>query len=314
MSLQTASYQAVQRDLTVVFNETVQSAAPFYPEICTIQSSSGADEKYSWLGGLPGMREWIGPRRFEQLRAADYTLANKEWESSLEVEKNAVDDDRMGGLRTQMAMLGEEAAYHPDELLFENVVNQAESVACFDGQYFYDTDHEWGDSGTQSNDLTYNATDHTAVTAVEFRAAFHQALEALLGFKNDQGKPFIRPRVGKLGDLVITVPLSLYKVANQAFDQQKISGGEDNFLLEIPRVVCVQYMGAGYDNGSDVKFDLFHTGGMLKPFVFQARRPLRPVQWKGMDDAETKILKAMTDARYNIGYLAWWKAVRTTFT
>jgi phage major head subunit gpT-like protein len=303
----------VQRDLTIVFNETMQSQAPFYPELCTVVNSTGADEKYAWLGGLPGMREWVGERRFNQLRAADYTLANKEWESSIEVEKNDIDDDRMGGLRMKAMGLASEAAYHPDELLFENVINQAESQPCFDGQYFFDTDHAWGDSGTQSNDLTYDASDHTAVTVAEFKAAFHQALTAMLGFKNDQGKPYIRPRVGRLGDLVITVPVALMEVARQTFEQTTLATGEDNWLMEQPRVIPVQYMGAGYANGSDVKFDLYYTGGMLKPYVFQARRPLRPLQWKGADDAETKILKAMTDARYNIGYLAWWNAVRTTF-
>jgi phage major head subunit gpT-like protein len=51
---------------------------------------------------------------------------------------------------------------------------------------------------------------------------------------------------------------------------------------------------------------------MLRPFVFQARRPLAR-QMKGMDDREFKNVKFMTDARYNLGYLAWWNAVLTEF-
>lgn len=313
MSLQTASYQAVQRDLTVVFRNELMKATPFYPELCTIVQSKGVDEKYAWLGDTPGMREWVGPRKFKQLRAADYTLANKTWEASLEVEKEHIEDDRMGGYKAKMGQLAVEAAHHPDELLFENVVNLGESQACFDGQYFFDTDHEWGDSGTQSNDLTYNASDHTNVTEAEFRAAFHQALVAMLGFKNDQGKPYVRPTIGKLGNLLVVVPLALYETALKSFDQTTLATGETNWVIEKPRVVVAQYMGAGFTNGSDVKFDLYYTGGKLKPYVFQARRPLRPLQWKGMNDAETRVLKAMTDARYNIGYLCWWYAVRTTF-
>lgn len=314
MPLNTASYQAVQRDLTVVFKNELKAATPFYPQLCTIVPSTGADEKYSWLGGLPGMREWVGPRRFNQLRGADYTLKNKTWESGIEVEKEHLEDDRMGQYRMQIGQLAEEAAFHPDELLFENIVNLAESEACFDGQYFFDTDHSWGDSGTQSNDLTFDATDHTDVTETEFRAAFHQALIKLLGFKNDQGKPYVRPRVGRLGNLVVAVPLALYEVALKAFDQTTLATGEDNFIIEKPTVVCIPYMGAEYTNGSDVKFDLYYTGGKLKPYVFQARRPLRALAWKGADDAESRVMKAMTDARYNIGFLAWWTAVRTTFT
>lgn len=313
MSLNTANYQAVQRDLTIVFRNTLMSATPFYPQLCTVIQSTGKDEKYAWLGNPPGMREWLGNRDFKQLRSANYTLENKEWESSLLVEKNTIDDDRMGMLRAQMADLATEAAYHPDELLFENVVNLGESQECFDGQFFFDTDHAWGDSGSQSNDLTFDVSDPTEVTPAEFRAAFHQALVAMLGFKNDQGKPYIRPRIGKLGSLMVAVPLALYEVANKAFDQVLIENGESNFVLEKPTVVVIPYMGSGFSGGSDVKFDLYYTGGMLKPYVFQARRPLRALQWKGANDAETKELKAMTDARYNIGYLAWFTAVRTTF-
>lgn len=315
MSLQTADYQAVQRDITVLFNSAAKEATPFYPELCTVVPSSSLDEKYGWLGNVPGMREWVGPRDFQQIRAANYTLANKHWESSLEIQRTTIDDDRTGLIRPALGELADEAMYHPDELLFENVVNLGESQVCFDGQYFFDTDHSWGESGTQDNDLTYDATDHTAVTTAEFRAAFHAALLAMLGFKNDRGKPFIRPRVGKLGDLVINVPLALYEVAVKAFEQVVVvegGAGVSNFVLEKPRINVIQYMGAGFTNGSDVKFDLYYTGGRLKPYVFQAREPLR-FQTKGFEDIEFKEIKAMTEARYNIGYLAWWTAVRTTF-
>ena len=79
MSLDTASYQAVQRDLTFVFRNTLMSATPFYPQLCTVIQSTGKDEKYAWLGNPPGMREWLGNRDFKQLRSANYTLENKEW-------------------------------------------------------------------------------------------------------------------------------------------------------------------------------------------------------------------------------------------
>ena len=61
------------------------------------------------------------------------------------------------------------------------------------------------------------------------------------------------------------------------------------------------------------KFYLLNLSQPLKPFVFQARRPLQR-QMKGMDDREFKDVKFMTDARYNLGYLAWWNAVLTTWT
>lgn len=306
MSLVTARYQAVQRDVTQVFKTRAEAATPFYPTLCTIVPSNSIDEKYAMLGGLPGMREWIGERKFKELRAGNFTIVNKHFESSLGIEKNDIDDDRLGTLNAQIMALADEATYHPDELLFNIADSAAESTACFDGQYFFDTDHSWGDSGTLSNDLTYNAADHTAVTTTEFKAAFHAALIAMLGFKNDQGKYLNRPKVGNLGSLVLAVPLALYEVAVKSFEQVVVGNGESNFVLERPTIIPIQYL------TSSVKFDLYYTGGLMKPYIFQARKPLS-FQVKGADDSESKILKAMTEARYNVGYGAWWTAVRTTF-
>ena len=309
MSLQTAAYQAVQRDLTFIFNEGAEAATPFHPELAMMIPSTSADEKYGWLGSSPGMREWLGPREFKQLRAADYTLKNKHWESSEEFEKNDVDDDRTGGFRTRILNLADEATYHPDELLFEIAI-QAHTMPGFDGQFYFDTDHQWGKSGVQSNDLGSSAAVPNAPTAAEFKKSFHAALLNMLGLKNDQGKFFIRPKVGKLGNLVCVVPLNMYEPASQAFEQVlALEGGAatSNFQLEKPKIIPVQYMPQG------PTWHLYHTGGRLKPYIFQARKPLQ-FQMKGADDVEFKVLKAMTEARYNVGFGAWFAAARITFS
>ena len=308
MSTGVATYKAVARDVTRKVEDAVGSVTPFYPNLCTVVPSNGADEKYSWLGSMPGMREWLGPRKFKQLEGADYTLVNKHWESSLEILKTDIDDDRVGMLGNLASQLGIEAAYHPDELMID-VMTAAESAACFDGQYFFDTDHSWGDSGTQSNDLTSAAATGTTPTEAEFRTALHAALKAMLGFKRDNGKPYMRPRIGRLRDLVVCVPLSMYDIATKALTQAVVvegGAGVSNFLLDDFQLLPLATF-------PDTRFDLYHVGDMLKPYVFQARQPLR-VQSKGGDDIEFKEVKVMTEARYNIGYLAWWKAVRTTFT
>lgn len=305
MSLNTARTVATLRGLTAKFDLAVSNAAPFYPEVCTAVPSVGADEKYGFLGAMPGMREWLGDREFQSLRGADYTLANKEWESSLAIEKNDMDDDRLNMYGPVIDQLGQESAHHPDELLL-SLIAAGETSGSFDGQYFFDTDHTWGDSGTQSNDLTSVAATGTAPTEAEFRTAYHAARKAMLQYKNDKGKLFIRPTVRPLLNLLLAVHPDMEEVANLAINKQLVNAGETNIVLDKPRIVTL--------GGSDAsKFYLFNLGQALKPFVFQARRPLAR-QMKGMDDREFKDVKFMTDARYNMGYLAWWNAVLTTFT
>ncbi len=250
------------------------------------------------------MREWVEGRKFHQLRSADYELKNKLWESGLEFEKTVVDDDRLGLIRPSLENLGVEAGYHPDVLLSE-IINNAESNLCFDNQNFFDTDHNWGKSGNLSNLITHSGVGTPASpTKIEFKQAFHAGYLQMLGWKNDQGQPLNRPTAGRLDNLLALVPLNMLEAATEAFESLLVNQGESNVLLARPEVQVWQY----YPANSDY-FDIYDMSGPMKPFVFQDRERLR-VQTKGENDIETKDMKVMTQARYNLGYFAWWKAVR----
>lgn len=306
MTLDTSANVATLRGLTAEFDHGVEMAEPFYPELCTIRPSSGADEQYGLLGSMPGVKEWLGERQYAKLLAAKWTIENKLWENSAELEKTHLEDDRIGIYNDLLAEMGLEAAHHPDELVAELIVN-GESEVCFDGQFFYDTDHQWGDSGSQSNDLEYNAADPDVVTEAEFRAAYHQARAAMLAFKRDNGKPYIRPTLRPFRKLILQVPPQLEEVADQAINKTLVSGGETNRVLDKPMIVPTPYL----TNGR--KFYLHNVGSRLKPFVFQARRPLMR-QMTGMNDSNLKYVRFNTDARYNAGFAAWFNSVVTLFT
>lgn len=305
MSLDTARAITNLRSLTQRFDLGMESATPFYPNIATTVPSEGADEEYGGLGSVPGIREWLGDRQFNTLRGAKFTIENREWESSVQVKKTDIEDARLAKYGPILQELGIEAAHHPDELMFELLVN-GETNLCFDGQAFFDTDHLWGESGTQSNDLTHVAANGTTPTAAEFRLAYHAARTAMFGFKRDNGKYFHRPTLAPMRDLILLVSPAEELAAVEGLTKELTGGGDTNIVLDLPKIVAVPYLAAG-------KFYLLKTGGMLKPFVFQARQaPSR--QMKGMDDREFKDVKFMVDARYNCGYLAWWNAVLTTWT
>lgn len=305
MAQNTAKYEATLRDLTRKFDHGVKDSSPFYPSVCTVVPSTGADEKYAWLGQVPSVREWLGDRQFNEMRASDFVLTNKLWEDSILVPKTNIDDDRMGLYDAMFNNLGQRAALHPDKLLMEAIV-AGESTACSDGQYFFDTDHAWGSSGSQDNDLTGAAATGTLPTEAEFKAAFEASVAAMLGFLDDRGEPLNQPTVGALNDLMVLVPISYYAIAYKAVNAAILSNNS-NVQVWSPRVVASPFLTSG------AKFYTFYTGSALKPFVFQAREPLsRKV--KGIDDIETKDVKFMTQARYNVGYLAWWNACLYTFT
>ncbi len=305
MALDIASAQVKLRDLTAKFDNRVAGATPFYPQVCYDASSVRSSEKYGWIGNMPGMREWLGERQFSELRSANFVLENKHWESSLAIKKTDLADDNLGQYGPVLEQLGIEAAHHPDELWF-SVLEQAESTACFDGQFFYDTDHVWGSSGTQSNDITSTVAATATPTVAEIKTAIRKMIRSMLGFKNDQGKLYNRPTVGRLNDLTLLVPLALRDLAYDALESELLSNSS-NVVVDRPNIVSSPYL------TSDVKLYLFKTGEAVKPFVFQRREPLSRMM-KGIDDLETKDVKFMTEARYNVGYFAWWTSILCTLT
>lgn len=324
MAIERASATAIKRGISAVLRQSMREANPIYTKFCDVRKSTGRDEEYALVGSVPGMRKWLGERDFAELTSAGFVITNEDFESSFAINRFDFDDDRIGIYDGLIAEHGDECAYHPDELLFE-AINLGESKECWDGQFFYDTDHEWRDSGVQSNDLTHPAASGTTPTTSEFKAAYNAAVLQMLGFKKDNGKFWIRPKANSgtkiaIDNLVCRVPPALFEVATAAFEQVtriELDGsnfaGTSNIVISKPEVVAIQYMGDGYENGSDAKFDVDYLGGRLKPFIFQLRKPLDQ-QVKGLEDIEGKWAKFMAEARYAVGYGAWAYSVRTTFT
>jgi phage major head subunit gpT-like protein len=314
MALDSAAAVAKLRSLTGKFDNSVKATTPFYPKLCTVIPSDGADEEYGILGSVPAVREWLGSRDFHTPRAAKFTIENKLWESSIGVEKTHIQDDRMGIYATMFESLGVRAARHPDKLLLTDTIVPATAATslCLDGQIFFDTDHSWGDSGTQDNDLTGAAATGTQPTLAEFTAAANTMLQAMLLFKDDKGQ-FLHDDVvmGKSGgmELIALVPLNMWEIAVKAFSPGiLVGGGDTNVPIISAEVVPTPHFGSG-----GAYFDLYRVDTPFKPYIFQAREPLSR-KMKGMDDIEFKDVKFMTQARYNVGYGAWWNAVRYTFT
>lgn len=312
MSLDTASAVAKLRSLTGKFDSRVKATTPFYPRLCTIIPSDGADEEYGMLGSVPSVREWFGSRDFHTPRAAKFTIENKLWESSIGVEKIHIQDDRLALYAPMFESLGTRAARHPDKLLLSDIIVNATGQVCLDGQFFFDTDHAWGDSGTQDNDLTSNITTASAPTLAEFTAAAVAMLSAMLRFKDDKGELLHDDVVmGTNGgmQLVALVPINMWEVAQKAFTPGIfVNGGDTNVPIAVAEVVPTPHFGSAGEY-----FDLYRVDTPFKPYIFQAREPLSR-QMKGMDDIEFKDVKFMTQARYNVGYGAWWNGVRMTFT
>jgi phage major head subunit gpT-like protein len=110
--------------------------------------STTAQELYNWLGQSTGFREWLGDRVLQNLALHGFYIANKDFENTVVLKANQVLDDQYGVLTPLFQQLGQDAALHPDQLVYQ-LLAQGASVPCYDGQNFFDTDHPVGPQGAQ---------------------------------------------------------------------------------------------------------------------------------------------------------------------
>lgn len=125
---------------SAAFKGGVANAETQYQKIATTVPGTGKSTTYGWLGKWPKFREWVGDRVFKNLQAHAYSIINKKYESSVEVERDEIEDDEIGVYMPMMEEMGQAAAELPDELVF-GLLGNGFTELCYDGQNFFDTDH-----------------------------------------------------------------------------------------------------------------------------------------------------------------------------
>jgi phage major head subunit gpT-like protein len=122
------------------FQKAFTEVTSDYKQIALTVPSTTSKESYPWLGQTTGFREWIGDRVLQNLALHDYTIKNKSFENTVVVSRDAIEDDSYGIFTPLMSQLGQDAAEHPDTLVFEQLANGFTRKG-YDGQNFFDTDH-----------------------------------------------------------------------------------------------------------------------------------------------------------------------------
>ena len=136
------------------FEKGKSEAAPQYSKVATVIKSTTASNTYGWLGKFPSLQKWVGDRVIQSMKAHGYTIVNEDYEATVGVERNDIEDDNLGIYAPIFEEMGRSAAIHPDEEVFP-LLRNGFTKQCYDGQFFFDTDHPVNDkvdgSGTDAS-------------------------------------------------------------------------------------------------------------------------------------------------------------------
>lgn len=195
--------------------------------------SDRASEDYYDLFDVPPLREAKGVRAPETLAERSYTLRNVEYERSIKLKDTIVRRSKLPILQLKLRQLAIRLVEHWAYLLSTLMEDGTSTIAWSpDGEYFYDTDHSIGDSGTQSNDITVDVSAqpcsvHGTATAPSMGEAAYTMLrcfEALWGFKDTAGQP----RNEGVMDFLVKVPPTLAGVFAMAAKAPTLEAGDAN--------------------------------------------------------------------------------------
>ena len=135
-----ATLNAMRVAFNKVFEQGKVRAKPQYMQVATVVPSTTKSNTYGWLGQWPGFREWIGDRVINSMKEHAYSIQNKDFESSVGVDRNDIADDNLGVYNPMFDEMGYASEVFPDELVFP-LLKAGFTTLCYDGQYFLDTDH-----------------------------------------------------------------------------------------------------------------------------------------------------------------------------
>lgn len=74
MLINAANLNSLRVGFNASFQRGLGQAQPMWNRVATEVRSTQKEQKYGWLGKIPRVREWIGPRLVQNLMQHDYAI------------------------------------------------------------------------------------------------------------------------------------------------------------------------------------------------------------------------------------------------
>lgn len=182
--------------LRIGFNKSYQralgQATALSTRVATRVPSTQKSQTYGWLGKLPNVREWIGARIVQNVSEGDYTIKEKPWELTIGVDRDDIETDNLGQYSMLFEEMGSSTSGFVEQLVFAMLL-AGFTTNCFDGQYFFDTDHPILDANGQPT--TFANTDGGAGTPWFLLDVSRAILPIILQVRRDFGDIVARDKV-----------------------------------------------------------------------------------------------------------------------
>ena len=305
MSLETLSSRAI---IGMFYHRLEQDpSASWVDPISMLFSSDQDGEDYQWIGQSPVMREWIGGRHAKGFINNGIRVENLHFEATIEILVKDLRRDKTPQVRSRIQDLATRTNSHWATLLSTLILNGASQVG-YDGQFFFDNDHDEGDSGVQSNLIEVDISElpaqlHGSITAPspeEMQQAILKAVTQIQSFKDDVGEPMNETAE----QFIVKVPTSLVQVAFNALARPWATAAGEQKPMGLDVTVAQNPRLSAWTD----QFAVFRTDGDVKPFIRQEETKVQlSVKAEGSDfEFDNDAHQYGVDSWRNVG-LGYWQ-------
>jgi len=257
--------EGVLTNFQALFAREFQAASALqgWRELAMPISSDGEQNTYEWFGTVPLMGDVThGSPVISGLNEYNFSVVNSDFQAVIEVQRKALERDRLNLITPRIQQLGQEAAMHPGRLIF----NLFETPGnAFDGAAFFANTRVIGASANVDNILV-----GTGTTVAQVQTDLAAARAQMRLYQDDQGRP-----MNLIGNTIVVHP-DIEQIMWQALNVQQ-AGLQNNSA--IPASISGVFSGQSYrivvnpqlTDAND--WYLLHIGGpAFRPFVLQTEK------------------------------------------
>lgn len=311
-----------QRQIIGEFFKTlaIDAGVGWINEVSNYFTSDQELETYAWLGQVPQLREWVGGRLAKGLSENSYAIRNKHYEATIDFLLRDLRRDKTGQALTRIREFSKRSMSHYASLLCALIVNGAADT-CYDGNYFFDTTHSEGDSGTQSNLISVDISDlpaanhgaaATAPSVEELQLAIALGMQQIMSFLDDQGEPMNEDAKRFL----VMTPLAWMNTAMQAVATPLQVDASQTALTALKQEFSLRAVPSVRLSSWTSSFAVFRSDSEVKALIRQEEtKPSLKVKGEGSEyEFDNDAHQYGIDTWREVGYGMWQMACKVTLT
>lgn len=261
------------------FQEYNQSSDSSWVSDVANEFTSDQDfETYPWIGANSRMDEIVNGVQETGHNVFSLSVTNAHYGNAIVIDEKHLRRDKTGQIHTRLGELADDAVGFDSYKISELIIN-GESSLSYDSQYFYDTTHESGSSGTQSNIVTVDISTLPALvhgttasnpSPEEIQQAVGQCIARMMSFKNDKGHQENR----NAKSFTVMLPFGLWNVMFNSAIMPNSAGVSAQPVVNMGNFKIAYELNFELSSWAD-QFVVFRTDARTKSFIVQEETPLR---------------------------------------